>query len=303
MAPSTMTEADPLRAFIAEESGLELTPDVAEESKGLSGRRKLYTRPNGVRHIGRPIAANNADADNDVELLRALRQAQIFPRLLSVPGTGKTSSLEAAFGEELITVVCSEGLEEGELTGRYRQDPETKSWTEVYGALATAMQEGRPIVLDEIAAAHPRVMSRINGVFDGRLELVLHELRDQRITAAPGFWAAIAYNPGPDFEISDALASRFGFAVRYTTDYFAAELLGVPKEAIELAKDLQRRVDAGEGEWAPQMRELVKFKEVNEALGQSFAIGALINAAPEECAEEVLGAARDLLPSAEPLVF
>lgn len=286
MAIATAAGADALRSFLAEEAGVEVGEETnPRPDENSPGEPKSYLRANGERYLARAVDANAAGATDDVELLRALRQAGIFTRLLSVPGTGKTASLEAAFGEELICVVCSEGLEEGELTGRYRQAPDGR-WEGIHGALAVAMAEGRPIVLDEIGAAHPRVISRINGVFDGRLELVLHELADERICAAPGFWCALAYNPGPDFEISEAIASRFGFAIRYRTDLAAARRLGVPERAIQLAERLQHKADSGAGLWAPQMRELCSFQKIETLLGESWALGALLAACPEDALED-----------------
>ncbi|MQA76241.1 MAG: AAA domain-containing protein, partial [Solirubrobacterales bacterium] len=168
-------------------------------------------------------------------------------------------------------------------------------WEWVDGPVTRALSEGRPLLLDEFAAAHPRVQSRLNGIFDGRLELALPEKAgDCIVRAGPGFWACVAYNPSPHFELSEAMASRFSFPIRYRTDYEVAREIGVPKQAVRLAKRLERMLGAGESQWAPQMRELVAFRDHARLLGERWAVGALIGAAPEGCEEEVAAACAEV---------
>lgn len=288
-ATSTPAEGSALRSFLAEEMGEDVETG-AEASEEKAGTGEAYTRPNGMVYVGRQVPRNEAGIRDDVGLLKELRKAGVFPRLMSAPGTGKTAAMEAAFGDELITVVCGEGTDEDSLVGGHRPRPGGE-WEWVDGPVTKAMLEGRPLLLDEFAAAHPRVQSRLNGVFDGRLELQLPEKDGGAVVrAAEGFWAAVAYNPGPHFELSDAMASRFALPIRYTTDLSVARGIGIPEKAVKLTRRLRRMVSAGEASWVPEMRELVAFKNHEVLLGETWAVGALIGAAPEECREEVAAA-------------
>ncbi|MQA73755.1 MAG: AAA domain-containing protein [Solirubrobacterales bacterium] len=291
-SPVESAEGSALRGFLAEEMGEELK--VGREPAGEGNedcKRRHYTRPNGEVYVGRSVPRNEAGVRDDVELFRALREVRIFPRLLSAPGTGKTSAIEASFGSELITVVCAEGTDEDTLVGGYRPRPD---WEWVDGLVTKALREDRPLLLDEFAAAHPRVQSRLNGVFDGRLELVLSERDGEVVRAGRKFWAAVAYNPGPELQLSAAMESRFSLPIRYRTDYRVAREIGVPDRVVRLAKRLERMVGAGEASWSPQMRELVAFRRHAELLGERWAVGALVGAAPEGCEEEVAAACAEV---------
>lgn len=275
--------ADALRAFLTEEAGVRT--EAPEEATGpdRSGRRE-YERPNGQVYLGRAIPPNELGASDDVELLRRCREHGLFARMFSAPGTGKTAALEAAFGEELVTVVISEGTDEDKLFGGYRPDPgDAGTFAWVDGPVKRALEEGRPLCLDEVSAGHPRVLSRLNSLFDGRLRVTLEEHEGEEILAEDGFWAAITYNPGiVGFELSAALESRFSFAIEYTTDAATARAAGVPAKALKLAKRLWQLREKAECQWAPEMRELITFKRVAEALGETWAARNLVGQAPEE---------------------
>lgn len=280
--------ASAVREFLADEAGIE-TEAPQEGTDGAKGKRKRYARPNGEVYLGRAIQANELGAKDDVELLRACREHGMFVRMFSAPGTGKSASLEAAWPDELVTVVLSEGTDEDKLLGGYRPDPDNPgqfAWLD--GPVTRALKEGRPLVLDEVSAAHPRVLARLNSLFDGRLQLTLEEHEGEVVQAASGFWAALTYNPGiVGFELSPALESRFAFAIEYTTDPATAREAGVPAKAITLAKRLWKLREKGECEYAPEMRELVTFKRVAETLGEQWAARNLVGQAPEEWRDTV----------------
>ena len=60
----------------------------------------------------------------DVEALRKLRADGVPALLDGPPGTGKTSLIEAAFGDDLITVAGDGDTTAADLVGEYTQNPD-----------------------------------------------------------------------------------------------------------------------------------------------------------------------------------
>jgi len=66
-----------------------------------------------------------------------------------------------------------------------------------------------------------------------------------------------------------------------STDFLLAKKLGAPQQIVTVAQNLSRRQQAGECGWAPQMRELLAFRDISKTFGTKFAIANIIAAAPE----------------------
>ena len=66
-----------------------------------------------------------------------------------------------------------------------------------------------------------------------------------------------------------------------STDFLLAKKLGAPQQIVTVAQNLSRRQQAGECSWAPQMRELLAFRDISKTFGTKFAIANLIAASPE----------------------
>jgi hypothetical protein len=66
-----------------------------------------------------------------------------------------------------------------------------------------------------------------------------------------------------------------------TTDWSLAKKLGVPAQAVTAAQNLAKKRQSDEVSWAPQMRELLKFKDLAEDFGTAWAISNLLASAPE----------------------
>ena len=81
--------------------------------------------------------------------------------------------------------------------------------------------------------------------------------------------------------LSEALLSRFVVQAEMTTDFLLAKKLGAPKEVVTVAQNLTRRQQSGECGWAPQMRELLAFRDIAKTFGTKFAIANLIATSPE----------------------
>lgn len=220
---------------------------------------------------------------SDVQMLRDARANNLAVILESLPGTGKTMSLMAAFGDDLIQMQCNAETTADDFVGSYVPTAEAGKFTWVDGPLVTAMEEGRPLLVDEIALADPRAVSVLLSAMDGRrsINVTANPMRGT-VTAKPGFLAFAAYNANvPGARISEAVLSRFPIQVTFTTDYAAMETLGVPRKMIAAARNLETRRVSQEIASAPQARELIAFKRTADVFGEEMALRTLLTAAPE----------------------
>jgi nitric oxide reductase NorQ protein len=250
------------------------TPSV--DTEALVGEA-TYTRPNGMVYHSRKWGNNS-----DVEVLRKAREVGLFALLYGSPGCGKTALAEAAFGEELITILGSGDTEVGDLIGGYVQTP-SGGFEWVDGALVKAAEEGRPILIDEIGLIDTKVLSALYGLIDGRKELVITQNPERGIVKAKeGFYLLGATNPNaPGVRLSEALLSRCLLQAEMTTDYGLAQKLGVPRLAITASQNLYKKQQEGQVTWSPQMRELEAFRDTANIFGTKFAVENLLASAPE----------------------
>ncbi|MGC4916419.1 ATP-binding protein [Streptomyces albogriseolus] len=255
---------------------------VADQRDAMIKGEREYYRPNGQIYRPRDLGGHH-----DVALLKHLRTAGIPVRLYGLPGTGKSALAEAAFGRDLITINGHGDMTVSHFVGSYLpQNDGTFKWSD--GPLTRAMQEGRPLFVDEITRIPSEVLAVLYSVLDGRGTLSLDDKPDAPVvTAAPGFYALCGYNPeGIGVrQLDDALVSRFAVPVEVTTDLDAAKALGVPAKFIRLAenlrtKDAKDREDGGTGVWVPQMRELLLASTVAKTAGVMFAASVIVGQCP-----------------------
>ncbi len=89
------------------------------------------------------------------------------------------------------------------------------------------------------------------------------------------------HNPGVHGAVlTEALASRFAVQIQVATDYDLAAGLLVNPRAVRVARNLAARQGQGEVGWAPQLRELLAFQQVQAVLGADAAVQNLIGVAP-----------------------
>ncbi len=238
---------------------------------------KSYVRPNGEVYYARSWGEHS-----DIEVLRKSRELGSYVLLYGNPGTGKTAAVEAAFPDELYTILGSGDTEVSDLVGSYVQTP-SGSFEWVDGSLTRAADEGKVLLIDEIGLIDPKVLSVVYGLMDGRKELVVTANPERGVVKAKeGFYVVAATNPNaPGVRLSEALLSRFTIQAEMTTDWALAKTLGVPNAAVVAAQNLSKKMENGETSWSPQMRELLAFSKNAEAFGTIWAVRNLLAAAPE----------------------
>jgi hypothetical protein len=250
--------------------------EVMESVANLEGEES-YSRPNGDLYYGRKWGDNV-----DVEVLRKAREAGQYVMLYGVPGTGKTACVEAAFPDELYTVLGSGDTEVSDLVGGYVQTP-SGGFEWVDGSLVKAASEGKVLLIDEIGLIDPKVLSVVYGLMDGRKEIAITQNPERgTVKAKDGFFVVSATNPNvAGVRLSEALLSRFSIQVEFTTDWNLARKLGVPQSAVVASQNLAKKLENGETSWSPQMRELLAFRDLSKLFGTKWAVQNLLASAPE----------------------
>lgn len=270
--------------------------DLPKDSK-IEHAGNKFVRPNGETYVPRAVKVGETST-RDVDIIKTAYNNRVPVLLYGPPGTGKTALVDAVF-EDLVTVQGSGETEVADFIGGWTQNTDgTFTWVD--GPLVIAMEEGRPLLVDEIALIDPRTMAVVYGVMDGRGELVITANPARgTVKAADGFYIIGACNPNvPGAVMSDALLSRFTMHIEVVIDWSLLSDLAIPTKAIQVARNLHHKYVNGELVAAPQVRELIAFRDINDLFGTDIALSNLISQSRPEDRDLVVEAIQSVYGSA-----
>lgn len=222
----------------------------------------------------------------DLDVVRRARAAGMTLLLSGEPGTGKTSLCEAAYGSELITVSCHDGMTVSDLVGQWMpvpKEPGNFQWHD--GPLLTAMQAGRPLLLDDVSLLSLTVQAALLPVLDHRRSItVMDRPEENTISASDDFAVVLAQNPGVGVGISDAIRDRVAFEIKVPTDLRTAQELGADPDLLTVAYRLEEEAKElraqGAPGWVPSIRTLLDATRVRQVFGTAFAASTFLADCP-----------------------
>jgi nitric oxide reductase NorQ protein len=219
------------------------------------------------------------DWNNSIDDIDKAFEKGLFVMIIGPKGTGKTSLVrEYAIqkSKELESINFSLRTRESHLVGTKTLIDGNIGFDE--GILVKSMKEGNILYLDEINAAEPDVLLRLDEALDDRRQIVLKE-SDGRVIKAKDSWFVVAtINPLTHVgtkELPPQLLSRF--PVRIRLDYPPEDVeyqiikkhVKNPAESdvlfgIKLANTLRQASAVEELYYSPSIRETIAFAKLLE---------------------------------------
>ena len=230
------------------------------------------------------VETNYLDWNNAIGILDKAHETGLFALIIGPKGTGKTTLVRkfaSKLKRELYSVNFSLRTRESHLIGSKTLDKGDVSFVE--GILVKSMRDGSLLYLDELNAAEPDVLLRLDEALDDRKQLVLKEAEGQIINASDNWFVIATINPLSHVgtkELPPQLLSRFPVRLRleYPPEDIELEIIKQHttfdnskindiKDAIKLAKSLRDAAAVEELYYSPSLRETIAFaKLLNKGL-------------------------------------
>jgi nitric oxide reductase NorQ protein len=219
------------------------------------------------------------DWNNALNILDKAYKLGLFVLIIGPKGTGKTSLVRKfanSIDKELFSVNFSLRTRESHLIGTNTIDNGQINF--VNGILIRSMTEGNILYLDELNAAEPDVLLRLDEALDDRRQIVLKESEGQTIVAKDGWFSIGTINPLSHVgtkELPPQIISRFPIRIMldYPPENTELEIIKkhvnlnyndeeVVRSAIRLANNLRRAASLEEIFYSPSIRETIAFSKL-----------------------------------------